>query len=784
MHSVDEEASPSTADEEHAASEEGDAVLEGSGEQGSQRDQPLRDQDLQEESVTSGVVAGVSGAVSPAEGTPAADEHAVRPSASEVRSVVAADRAADPAPESTEEQQTLEGEAKHTGITKEEPASVPQQPASGAPVPTTDAEMAANPASAADAADNAALEEKPLPKKKRQRRKPKPDKKHGVFSRFIAGAGRRRHAFSAGEVIAGRVAEAFEDYAVVDLFGKTSAIFHWPRAIQGSEGVSDAASQEGSAEEATGAASQPASGESPPAVSVEASPAPEGGSHAEALVEVDTQTNGSAAIAPAAAISAGAAGEQQPTDAPSESADQADAPSESANQADAPSRGSVPSVSTIVRGAVRHVSESGHLLVLEAAQDKAHAVKELAEVRTKRLQVGGVVCGFNRRGYDVSVGGAVAFCAARNLTASRTEKPHELVGKHFNFLVSTPQQTQEEDPAFNASYDLTVTRKSILEREMLDAAQACLASLSVGDEREGVVTQVRDFGLMVDLGGIEGLVHQTELSYDRQAKAADVAKVGDMRRVKVLQISPAEGKKEKLHRVSLSIKALQPDPWATHQEELQRGRIFRGKVLRTAEFGAFVEVAPHVDGLIHISEFDGKPKHADEAVKVGDELLVLIDRVDERSKRISLSKLSAAEAEAYDKGELDPKSLEKQPTRPGAVIKVVIEKVEPKGLSVRVPGAAGKRARGFLSTRDMTQASSEQGGKRKRLSAGDELEVKVTGVSKGGGLRLSQKALFEDEERKAVQHYRREVAKQSFGTFGDLLKAKLGDEDGEGKASS
>ena len=154
----------------------------------------------------------------------------------------------------------------------------------------------------------------------------------------------------------------------------------------------------------------------------------------------------------------------------------------------------------------------------------------------------------------------------------------------------------------------------------------------------------------------------------------------------------------------------------------------------------------------------------------GDEIDVVIERVDKDQRRISLSRLSEADARAIEAGEIEfgkaPRSL-----KPGSHVAVVVKRVEHAGAQVQVEGMLGKRGRGFIPNRELQDVRGE---KRKGPSQGDVIQVKVVGTERDGTLRCSVRARLLDEERKAVREYRKESAKQGLGTFGDLLKAKLG----------
>jgi small subunit ribosomal protein S1 len=201
---------------------------------------------------------------------------------------------------------------------------------------------------------------------------------------------------------------------------------------------------------------------------------------------------------------------------------------------------------------------------------------------------------------------------------------------------------------------------------------------------------------------------------------------------------------------------------------LEPGAIANGKVVRTTEFGAFIEIAPQIEGLLHISELGRELKHANQALQEGQELRVVVERVDRKARRISLSKLSQAEEKALEGG-TDAKSG--RPPKPGQQVTVVVDKVEHAGLVVQVPGVFGRRGRGFIPNSEMgTERGTDH---RKGFPPGTQIPAKVVGVDRDGGFRFSRKALMVEEEKRAIQDYRREAARQGLGTFGDLLRKKL-----------
>jgi len=599
----------------------------------------------------------------------------------------------------------------------------------------------------------------------------RPRKRDGAvapLARFFAGqnAG-KRHGFAVGEVVAGRVKLVADGVITVDLFGKALAFVdeHEPREVPvapafepepepeqpvvaaeaATEAAAEAAPAEAAAEgEAQHVAEEPAptelsetssSGELSAAGELEAHEA-----HVEEHDEPEEEHEGHAARGPMTPL----------TVVPEELG-----------------RPEAPALGSVFRGRVGVTSESGHIALVNRLVDRAAIVAELEQARVNRRRVEGMVFGFNRGGFDVLVAGMRAFCPASAMSLMEIEDPTQLVGKKLEFLLPAAQPVGS---------DIIVSRRSILERQQRKAAREMLKGLTPGQKFTGIVHSVREFGLIVDIGGIEGLVHQSELSWAHGVRPQDVAKPGDTVEVQVLRIGAEGGRdqgpqrRDRMTRVGLSIKALLPDPWDAHNDVLHEGGVQKGKVTRTTDFGAFIQLAPEIEGLLHITELGRDLKHASQAVNEGDEIHVVVERVDRRARRIALSKLTAAEVAEFEAGALE---AGQKAVRPGTRITVKVERVDPRGLLVRVQGAVGRRARGYVPRSELGEAGS--GDMRKRYPQGSALDVKVVGIDRDGGIRCSPKALQVDDERKAIKDYRREAAQQGFGTFGDLLRAKLGE---------
>jgi small subunit ribosomal protein S1 len=183
-----------------------------------------------------------------------------------------------------------------------------------------------------------------------------------------------------------------------------------------------------------------------------------------------------------------------------------------------------------------------------------------------------------------------------------------------------------------ASEDVVVDRRAVLEEQEGVLRQQKLAELKEGAVVRGTVRSVTDFGAFVDLGGVDGLLHVTDMAWHRVAKPSDVVSVGDPVEVQILKISP------ETRRISLGMKQLQPDPWTATTARLSVGERVQGKVSRLTDFGAFVEIAPGVDGLIHVSEmsWSKKIKKPSDVLKPGELVEVVVLGVNAAEHRISL----------------------------------------------------------------------------------------------------------------------------------------------------
>ena len=229
--------------------------------------------------------------------------------------------------------------------------------------------------------------------------------------------------------------------------------------------------------------------------------------------------------------------------------------------------------------------------------------------------------------------------------------PASMVSDHFveDFNQYKGQELElkivEIEPSENR---LILSHKEIVQQEREAKKQEVMSQLAAGDVLDGKVARLTNFGAFIDLGGVEGLVHVSEISYERVGKPSDVLKVGEDVKVKVLAVDPEKD------RISLSIKQTLPQPWDDIEEKVAEGDVLDGKVKRLTSFGAFVEVFPGVEGLVHISQISHKHiATPNEVLTSGQDVKVKVLNVNGEDRRLALSIKALQEKPAADKKEVE-----------------------------------------------------------------------------------------------------------------------------------
>ena len=252
-------------------------------------------------------------------------------------------------------------------------------------------------------------------------------------------------------------------------------------------------------------------------------------------------------------------------------------------------------------------------------------------------------------GLSVEFEGVRGFIPASMLDTRFVRNTERFVGQEFDAKI------KEVDAKENR---FILSRREVVEATTAAARAEVFGKLAVGDVVTGKVARITSFGAFIDLGGVDGLVHLTELSHERNVSPKSVVTVGEEIEVKILDLNEEEG------RVSLSLKATTPGPWDGVEQKLAKGDVVEGTVKRLTDFGAFVEVLPGIDGLVHVSQISHKRiENPKEALKVGQEVQVKVLEVNADAERVSLSIKALEERPAQEEGQKEEKRAPR-PRRP------------------------------------------------------------------------------------------------------------------------
>jgi len=369
----------------------------------------------------------------------------------------------------------------------------------------------------------------------------------------------------------------------------------------------------------------------------------------------------------------------------------------------------------------------------------------LAVAAETGLPVEGKVAAVIKGGYEVTVAGLRAFCPFSQIDLRRVDAPETLVGRVLEFRISRFE---------GQGRNIVLTRRALLEEQAARAAEETRKSIIAGAVLPGTVASLTDFGAFVDLGGVQGLVPASEIGHSRVGRPADRLHVGQAVTVKVLKVDDAKGK------ISLSLKALEGDPWAAVAGRLRERQIVRGRVARMTDFGLFVELLPGVDGLLHLTEIP-RSRHGEmkQAAETGAELTVLVTSIDPDRRRIGL----ALAPEGTTPGERVESTI-----AASAVVTGTVERIEPFGVFLRLgPGQVG-----LIPNAEMgTPLHADH---RKDFPPGTEVKVAVLSIEDGGKrIRLSRAQALRMEEDAETKGYMQDAAKKGAGfgmTLGEALR--------------
>ena len=410
-------------------------------------------------------------------------------------------------------------------------------------------------------------------------------------------------------------------------------------------------------------------------------------------------------------------------------------------------------------------TQGGDILLGKKLGGRDGAMQAIQTAKDTGVPIDGHVEETNKGGFTVRIGNVEAFCPISQIELGYTDEPEVHVGNTYRFRVKEIK---------DGGRTVVVNRAELLREERKKRAEETMEKLEEGAVLDGTVTRVTDFGAFVDVGGVEGLVHVSELAHSYFDKASDVVSSGDNVKVKVLNVEQEEGREDP--KIGLSIKETIENPWEKVNEMFAVGEQVEGEVIRLASFGAFVEIAPGLDGLVHVSEMSWKEhvKHPRDVVSVGDKIRVEVQDIDQVRERISLS-MKAVEGDPWDTAD------ERYNT--GMEVTGTVENVEDFGAFIKLD--SGITA--LIPRSEMELPSGVT--PHRRYEEGSEVTARVLNVDSGERkMALTEKAAEDIDSSQAAQKKRAKKKSEpkgqssfddsgggGFGTLGDLLGDQLED---------
>ncbi|HKD67625.1 MAG TPA: 30S ribosomal protein S1 [Candidatus Binataceae bacterium] len=371
-------------------------------------------------------------------------------------------------------------------------------------------------------------------------------------------------------------------------------------------------------------------------------------------------------------------------------------------------------------------TDNGTVMLSRAKAEKFKVWRELERAFQTDTAVEGVVLGKVKGGLKVDIG-VPAFLPGSHVDIRPVRNLDRYIGQRGRFQILK----------FNrARANVVVSRRSVLERERASLKEQTLRVLDEGVMLEGTVKNITDYGAFIDLGGIDGLLHITDMSWGRLQHPSEALKVGEKVNVVVLKFDPER------ERVSLGMKQIMTDPWTEAAANYPVGRRVRGKVVSVTDYGAFVELEKGVEGLIHVSEMSWTKRtvHPSKVVNVGDTVEVQVLGVDEANRRISLG---------LKQTEPNPWEVLAEKHTPGSRVKGKVKSITDFGIFVEIEsGIDGLVHISDLSWTKKIKHPSEL------YRKGDEVEAVVLGIDiENERVSLGIKQLGDDPWNTIAQRY-------------------------------
>jgi small subunit ribosomal protein S1 len=366
----------------------------------------------------------------------------------------------------------------------------------------------------------------------------------------------------------------------------------------------------------------------------------------------------------------------------------------------------------------------GEAVISREMAKREEAWDRLEKAYEREERVEGAIFGRVKGGFTVDLGGAVAFLPGSQVDVRPVRDAGPLMGLKQPFQILKMDRRRG---------NIVVSRRAILEESRAEQRAEVIGNLYEGQTIEGVVKNITEYGAFVDLGGVDGLLHVTDMAWRRVNHPSEILSIGETIKVQVIKIN------KETHRISLGMKQLQEDPWDTVERKYPLESVHTGRVTNITDYGAFVELEPGIEGLVHVSEMSWTKKnvHPGKIVSTSQEVEVMVLEIDSQKRRVSLG---------LKQTQRNPWEVFAEQFPEGAAVEGEVKNITEFGLFVGLPGDID----GMVHLSDLTwEGRGEDAIQNYRK--GDHVKAKVIEVDvEKERISLSVKALENDPYAEAI----------------------------------
>ncbi len=395
--------------------------------------------------------------------------------------------------------------------------------------------------------------------------------------------------------------------------------------------------------------------------------------------------------------------------------------------------------------------KDGFEILSKAAADRIKSWRKVVEAYKNDEPIKGVIKSLVNGGFSVDINGFLAFLPGSQVELHPIKNYPFYVGKEFEFKIVNINEGKK---------NAVLSRKVLLEEIKKKQEEEIWGRIKEGAVLTGKIKNITDYGIFVDLGGVDGLVHITDMSWSRIGHPSDMVNIGDEIDVKVIKIEDEDKQK----KVYLGMKQLTQDPWKDIEEKFEVGSVVKGTIVNIVEYGLFVEIEKGIEGLVHKSEitYDKYPSKAKKMYNIGDEVEVKIINIDTQNRRMSLS---IKQCKPYPWETIDEKY------KKGDIVEGTITGIKEFGIFVKLD----EGVEGLVHDKDISWDKEDRG----QFSIGDAVKVVVLSVEKDKerialGIKQLTKDPWEDVDKKYKPGDIVEAEIVSIKPFGAFVKIDKG----------